>query len=293
MLRRIGGFFRTLPLLSIHYHPLFTYHAKRWYTQYMLTHGEFHTLFNHRWVHSKEISNPDFVRKYRSLAFLLVRGIVENPIQNETETLPIILNRAVRSGFNHIIVAIDDIEGLRLNKRRTRTIESLVTTSSFDSEYSNWLKRVRRFFPTVVCRSKSVILQSYGIYELGRAALRSSTKTKSSIQDSYDMLDLDFPLLVMDILLKISRRIPKPYPSTYVTLSEIKRLVQPWFDNKKEVRQIVTRCYEKVPDLTDKTQASREELGRRVEAKLLSWSQTKQAIQVFKQIQEVVHCCAI
>ena len=285
------GFFRSLPLLSAYYNPIYTYHAKKWYSEYMQKHSDFDNFFNHRWVYFEDIEKPFLSNITDSFAIIVARKSLEALKSFYSNILDTIIKSALNNGFQKIILSIDNTAGLRINDKRIRTIDSIIPVTYYDVLYNNWLNIVDNFLVTIFCMSKSIILKSYGIYEQIRSLLNHSF-VNENINDFNDMMNIDFPLIVMDVLLKILRGISEPDPSTRIKISDLNRYLTPWFENKKELMTLIRRCYEKIDDLSNINLKYRICLNNKIEYKLKDLCKNNKDMVTFNLIKGVVNSCA-
>jgi len=285
------GFFRSLPLISSLYNPVYTYHASKWYHNYFHNYGSYDNLFYHKWAHVDEIKSitdiPD------TFAIILSRHIVENLETSEPWLLDNIIKSVLSIGIKKIILSIDDTQGFRISIRRVRPIESIVRVSRYDILYRNWTKNVDQFYTTISCKSKNIILKAYGIYEQARINLGEGLKKEKQIENFEDMMCLEYPLIVMDILHKIMQKINQPDPSTHIKVSDIVRYLIPWFENRSEFFRLRNRCCELIESIPNYPVIDRRTLNRRIESELRKTCKSEKDISKFLLVKGVMDNCVV
>jgi len=284
------GFLRALPLISSLYEPIYTYHASKWYHKYMHKYGSFDNLFKHTWVHLDEIKKCTDLSTF---SIILDRDSIDHLETKTPRLLDDILSSILATGVENIVLAIDDTHEFRISNRRTRPISSLVRVSKFDVMFNNWVRDVECLHPTINCRSKSFILKSYGIYEQTRSNITSILRKKAIYETLDEILQVDMPLLVIDILHSIMEKINEPNPSTHIKVYDVERYLTPWFENRRELVALRNRCCECIDDIENFPFNDQSSLKMKIEADLIASCSSENEVNAYNMVKRMVDGCVI
>jgi len=284
------GFLRSLPLISSLYEPIYTYHASKWYHKYMHKSGSFDNLFKHTWVHLNEIETCTGTSTF---SIILDRERIDHLETRTPRLLDDIFTSILSTGVEQIVLAIDDTHEFRISNRRVRPISSVVRVSKFDVLFNNWVRDVERLQPTISCRSKSFILKSYGVYEQTRNNIESIARKNEKYETLDDILQVDKPLFVVDILFRIMNKINEPNPATHIKVHDIERYLMPWFENRRELTALRNRCCECIDDVQNIALKERSVLKKKIESELRASCTRENEVIAFNKIKRMVDGCVI